>query len=307
MNKQFTIKGLPNDLLTSEIVNERRLKTNGTPKDFSIEVGLGNVKGFSTAAVVMRTPKSILTTSDDFHDVWGGGTIAGAPLDMILPTTSETWTIESTSPDDVNLTGTGAWVVLIQSLAMGYIVQSPETVSLNGTNKVTIAGTHYRPHHLASGSAAIVIQANPDPAGKRSNKGDLIVRDSITNNIRIVIKTGVSKSEDGHIAVPAGITLLGLVVPNPWNKDQSGEITNFVTPSTPNAATVQTGVFPAYQNDLTIRFEAKFRSSEKTDRIFRAKPDNDGAQVTIVEEFYVIENDVADMGLASSMSQQFIM
>ena len=263
------------------------------PYDFSIEVGLGRIAGFSSAAVVMRTPKSALLTSAGFNDVWGGGTIAGAPLNMILPTTAETWTIESTSSDDVDQTGTGAWEVLIQSLDTDYEIQTPQTVLLNGTNKVTITGTHYRPHQLAATSGAIVIQANPDPAGTRSNIGDLIIRDSITNNIRMVIKSGVTKSEDGHIAVPAGITLFGLVVINPWDKDESGEFTNFITPSTPNAATIQAGVFPAYQTELTIRFEAKFRSGEKTDRIFKAKPANDGAQVVIVEEFYVVDNAIA--------------
>ena len=266
------------------------LNTDPVPKDFSVEVGTGNVPGFSTAAVVMRTPQSANVTSAAFNDVWGGGTIAGAPLNMTLPTSLETWTIESTDAADTNLTGAGAWEVLIQSLDDNYDVQSPQTVELNGTNKVTISGTHYRPHQWAATSGAIVIQANPDPTGTRSNVGDLVIRDSITNDIRMVIKSGVSKSEDGHIAVPAGITLLGLAVLNPWEKDQSGLLTNFVTPSTPNAATIQTGVFPAYQNDLTIIFQAKFMSSEKTDRIFRAKPVNDGAQITVVEEFYVIDN-----------------
>ena len=258
--------------------------------DFSVEVGLGNIPGFSTAAVVMRTPESALITSTAFNDVWGGGTVADAPLNMILPTTAETWTIESTSALDVDQTGTGAWEVLIQSLAMGYIIQTPETVLLNGTNKVTIGGTHYRAHQLAASSGAIVIQANPDPAGTRTNIGDLIIRDSITNNVRMVIKSGVGKSEDGHIAVPAGVTLFGLALINPWAKDQSGELNNAVTPSTPNAATITTGVFPSYQNDLTIIFQAKFRSSEKTDRIFKSKPVNDGAQVVVVEEFYVVDN-----------------
>ena len=281
----------PIDLMTSELKNHRRLKVDST--DFSVEVGLGRVPGVSTSAVVMRTPLSSAENNTTFNDVWGGGTIAGAPPNMILPTALETWTIESTDAADTNLTGAGAWEVLIQSLDDDYGIQTPQTVLLNGTNKVTIGGTHYRTHQLAATSGAIVIQANPDPNGTRSNVGDLVIRDSVTNNIRMVIKSGVSKSEDGHIAVPAGITLLGLAVLNPWEKDQSGSFTNFVTPSTPNAATIQTGVFPVYQNDLTIVFQAKFKSGEKTDRIFKAKPTNNGAQVTVVEEFYVIENAVA--------------
>lgn len=255
-------------------------KSDTTASDFSVEVGLGNVPGFSTSAVVMRNPSA---DNSGFFDVWSGGG------DMILPITAETWTIESDSALDVNLTGTGAWVVIIQSLDINYEIQTPQFPELNGTTPVDLTGTHYRTHQLAATSGMLVISAG----STRSNVGTITVRDKVSGNIRMQILPTVSKSEDGHIAVPAGITLLGLVVLNPWQKDESGQITNFITPSTPNAATIQAGIFPAYQNDLTIRFEAKFRSGEKTDRIFKAKPTNLGANIVIVEEFYVIDNLIA--------------
>ena len=246
-------------------------------KDFSVNVALGNVPGFSTAAVVMRNPSADNT---GFFDVWSGGG------DMVLPTSLEVWTIESDSALDVNLTGTGAWTVIVPSLDDGYNIQTPQIINLNGTTPVDLTGTHYRTHQLAATSGALVLTAG----STRTNQGTITIRDKATGNIRVQILPTVSKSEDGHIAVPAGITLLGLAVLNPWGKDESGKFTNFITPSTPNAATIQAGVFPSYQNDLTIIFQAKFKSNQKTDRIFKAKPLNLGAEVTIVEEFYVIDN-----------------
>jgi hypothetical protein len=205
-----------------------------------------------------------------------------------MPIVAETWTIESDSALDVNLTGTGAWTVIVQSLDIDYNIQTPQIPELNGTTPVDLTGTHYRTHQLASTSGMLVISAGT----ARCNQGTITIRNKATGDIRMQILPTVGKSEDGHIAVPAGVTLLGLVVVNPWEKDEGGSITNFVTPSTPNAATIQTGIFPAYQNDLTIVFQAKFRSGEKTDRIFKAKPINNGAEVAIVEEFYVVDNSV---------------
>lgn len=249
----------------------------GPARNFSVEVALGNVDGVSSAAVVMRNPNADNT---DFFDVWSGGG------NMILPVVAETWTIESDSDLDVADTGVGAWAVIVQSLDVGYNIQTPQIPELNGKTPVDLTGTHYRTHQLANTSGMLVISAGTE----RCNKGTITIRDKATGNIRMQILPTVGKSEDGHIAVPAGVTLLGLTVLNPWEKDQAGSFTNFVTSSAPNAATIQTGIFPAYQNDLSIIFQAKFRSSEKTDRIFKAKPINDGVQVVIVEEFYVVEN-----------------
>ena len=279
VNRIHDIKGLPNDLLTNEIYNERKLKTDGTPKDFSIEVALGNVPGFSTAAVVMNNPSA---SNTDFFDVWSGGG------NMIMPTTAETWTIESDSALDTNITGTGAWTVIIPSLDISYVIQTPQVVALNGLTPVDLTGTHYRTHQLAATSGALVLTAG----STRKNQGTLTIRDKATGNIRMTIQPLAGKSEDGHITVPAGQTLFTLQEINPWGKDQSGDINVELTPSTPNAATISTGSFPGYQNDLTVVFQAKFKVTEKTDIIVVAKPLNPNAVVRFVYEFYVIDNAV---------------
>jgi hypothetical protein len=267
------------DPLNVNVVSPDPLPTNPTSKEFSVEVALGHVTGFSSSAVVMRNPAA---DSSGFFDVWSGGG------NMIMPIVAETWTIESDSALDVNLTGTGAWTAIVQSLDIDYNIQTPQIPELNGTTPVDLTGTHYRTHQLAPTSGMLVLTAG----STRHNQGMITIKDKATGNIRMQILPGVGKTEDGHIAVPAGVTLLGLVVLNPWEKDQGGSFTNFVTPSTPNAATIQTGLFPAYQNDLSVVFQAKFRSSEKTDRIFKAKPINNGAEVVIVEEFYIVDNSV---------------
>ena len=291
MNTRYTIKGIPNDLLTNEIINDRRLKTDGTPKDFSIEVALGNVPGFSTTAVVTMNPSA---SNTDFFDVWSGGTVAGATLNMTLPITAEAWTIESTSALDTNSSGTGARTVIVQSLDINYNINTAQVVELDGTNAVDLTGTHYRTHQLAATSGMLVLTsgsiANPDGGVIRKNQGTLIIRDKASGNVRMTIQPLAGKSEDGHIAIPAGRTLILLQDINPWDKDQSGTINIEITPSTADASTISTGSFPGYQNDLTIVFQAKFQFTEKTDVILVAKPLNDGAKVRFVYEFYVLDN-----------------
>ena len=65
MNKQFTIKGLPNDLLTNAIVNERRLKVdNGTS---STAFGSASVESFSPITQIKSTTgllSGVLTVTD---------------------------------------------------------------------------------------------------------------------------------------------------------------------------------------------------------------------------------------------------
>lgn len=252
-------------------------KENDPATDFSVEVALGNVPGFSTAAVVMNNPSA---DNSDFFDVWSGGG------NMIMPTTAETWTIESDSALDTNLTGTGAWNVIIQSLDDDYNIQAPQFPELNGLTPVDIGGTHYRTHQLSATSGMLVLTAG----STRRNQGTLTVKDKATGDIRMTIQPLAGKSEDGHIAIPAGQTLLVLTDINPWDKDESGVINIELTASTPNAATIRTGSFPGYQNDLTIVFNAKFKLPEKTDLILIAKPTNNGATVRFVQEFYVIDN-----------------
>jgi hypothetical protein len=259
------------------IISPDPLPTDGIPKDFSIEVALGNVAGFSTSAVVTRNPAA---NNTGFFDVWSGGG------NMIMPIVAETWTIESDSALDVNTTGTGAWTVIVPSLDINYVVQTPQTVNLNGVTPVDLTGTHYRTHQLAATSGMQVLTAG----STHKNQGTLTIKDKATGNIRMTIQPLAGKSEDGHIAVPSGQTLLLLKDINPWDKDQSGTVDIEITPSTPNAATVSTGSFPGYQNDLIIVFQAKFKFPEKIDLIVTAKPLNLNATIRFVYEFYVLDN-----------------
>ena len=268
------------DPLPVSISGPDPLPTDPVTKDFSIEVALGRVAGFSTAAVVMNNPSADNTA---FFDVWSGGG------NMVMPVVAETWTIESDSALDVNLTGTGAWTVIVPSLDIDYEIQTPQVVNLNGTTPVDLTGTHYRTHQLAATSGMLVLTAG----STRKNQGTLTIKDKATGNIRMTIQPLAGKSEDGHVAVPAGQTLLVLTDINPWDKDQSGTVNIELTSSAPNAATVRTGSFPGYQNDLTIIFQAKFKLPEKTDLIVIAKPLNLNATVRFVQEFYVIDNAIA--------------
>lgn len=250
-------------------------------RSFLIDVGLGLVPGYTTSAVIQRNRN---TSSTEFVDIWGG------PGNMVWPTASETWEIVSDSAADIADTGLGAWTVLIQSLDDQRRIQPPQIVSLNGTTPVAIGGTHFRAHQLAPTSGALVLTANE--TATRSNVGTLTVRVAGGGLTRMIVPPDVGKSEDGHITIPAGFTVFSLMIINSWDKDQSGEIYGTLIPSTPNAASVQTGRLPVYQNNLTIIFQAKFQIAETTDHIFKAKSANPGQEVAIITEFLVVENAV---------------
>lgn len=67
--RTFIHKGLPDDLLTSQVIGERRLKTLGVPSNYLIEVARGNVEGASIVNISARTGH----LGSSVEDVWGGG------------------------------------------------------------------------------------------------------------------------------------------------------------------------------------------------------------------------------------------
>jgi hypothetical protein len=246
-------------------------------QDFLIRVGLGKVPGYSQAAVVMRNPAC---SNTEFTDVWAG------TGNMTLATASETWEISSDSADDTN-GGTGAWNVLINSLDDNKEIQPPQQVTLSGTNWVAIPGTHFRPHNLAATRGVFVLNAG----SSESNVGTITVRDVATQQTRMVITPGTGINEDGQITAPTGFTLLALKVIVAWPKDESGELYNSIKPNGADTARISSGRVGQYQNIWNLDFQAKFITSEKTDRVFRAKSLNLGAELTVIQEFLVVDND----------------
>ncbi len=245
-------------------------------KDFLIEVGKGNVPGHTVSSVIGR---NTTVSNTLIEDVWGGGG------NMVLPTAAESWEIVSTSVNDTSA-GTGARTVLITTLDINYVAQTPVEVTLNGTTPVAITGTHFRPHHLSATSGLFVLTAG----SSESNEGDIVVRVASAGATRMTCKIGVSKSEDAQITVPAGFTIFALLVLITWPRNESGEVTGSIKPFGTDTARILSGKIHTYQSAFNLVFQAKFEFSEKTEFVFRAKSFNDAVEVTTIQEFLVVDN-----------------
>jgi hypothetical protein len=268
MNNQFTIKGLPNDLLTNEIVNERKLKTDGTPKDYFIEVAKGNVPGDSLSGIVMR---STAVTNTGFVDLWGGS------ANLIPATANETWEVRSNSADDA-LGGIGA-----NSFTQNYLdenhVKKSITVDLDGVNWVTLNPDMF----TANGAVAIPSGSN------KTNVGLITVRDSSTLNPRQFIKPEFSASQDGYYTVSAGKKVIALQTVNLFPKNQDGVLRSKVM--LPGTNTWIKGIeLPLYQNAVAIEIKALLPFQEGTTVVFEVKSTNAGP-VTVSSIFEILETD----------------
>jgi len=262
-----------------------QLDTPNLSSDYSAEMAKGNVPGSSPRAIIMRNPSC---SNTDFTDIWGGG---GATHDnMIMPTVAESWEVLSDSDDDI-AGGAGCRSVLVTTLDDDYGPQVPEIVDMDGQNPVAIPGTHFRPHHLTSTSGLFALTAGPVGGNPHeSNIGTIIVRRVSDGAIRMTMLPEFGKSEDSQVSVPAGFTLLTWKAIITWSKGQDGQVVSTVKPFGTDTARISSGKVDSYQTPLVLDFQMKFRSGEKTDRVARAKSSNDGAEVTFIQEFELIDN-----------------
>ena len=253
--------------------------------DYDIEVAKGNVPGVTGVAVVMRNPHC---SNTEFTDVWGGG---GATYDNFIPPSSAVaLEIRSDNPADTLTTGAGAWTALITTLDGDYNPQTPMVVNLDGTNWVSIPGTHFRPHHLTATSGAFITNAD-QTTSHQSNAGTITIREVVSNNIWMTIQPEFGKSEDSNVTVPAGFTLFIKKLIATWSQNQSGDIFSSVKPFGTDTARISSGKLSASSTaPLVLDLQTIFRSSEKTDRVFRAKSTNADVELTIIQEYELIEN-----------------
>lgn len=244
--------------------------------DFLIQVGLGLVDGYSQAALVCRNTNADNT---QFTDIWSGGG------NMTLATSSESWEIVS---DDANDTsgGTGARTVLVSSLDSDYNIQTPQTVTLNGTTPVALTGTHFRPHNLSSTSTLFCVSAGSNG----TNAGKITLRVAGGGDTRAVIMPGVGKNEDGQVSVPAGKTIMGLQVIRNLPINQSADFFVSIKPFGTDTARVSSGELSSYQNETDLVFQAKFVTNEKTDFSWKARPTNNGSSLAVIQEFLIVDN-----------------
>lgn len=151
----------------------------------AINIRAGNVTGFS-AIRKFGTNFAIGTTAEDVWD--GGGTYdwqtAAGQLEVV-----------SSSGNDVNTSGTGAWQLYIEGLDASYNVVS-ETINLNGASAVASSNTYlriYRAYVSTAGSLA-------------TNAGNLTIRDIGGGTTRGLVIAGSGQTQMLIYTVPAGKT-----------------------------------------------------------------------------------------------------
>ena len=263
MSTAFDKEGLPEDLLTSKTIGDRKIKTDGTPKDYYVEVALGNVEG---SVGVGRVSRSDATNSSESLPIWGGDS------HIEFATSNEVWSVASDSEND-NIIGTGARAIRVVYLDEDYVEQV-SIIELNGTTPVQVGIDCFRP------SNASVIGAG----SSNHNEGELVISNTASSPMAY-IKPTICDSKDTYYTVPAGKELiLGKVSPY-LGKDDSGEIKGLVSFFGSNVV-LTVGTFPVYQNTFDINFEVPFVAPEKTDIWYEFKSnDTQPTTISLVIEF----------------------
>lgn len=104
----------------------------GKNEAFELQVSRGQVQGHRM--VVFSGYNTDIDTT--WETIWADGTLT-------FPTVATVLKISSTSADDVNTSGTGAWTVLVSGLDASYNEIS-ETVALNGQTAVNTTESYLR-------------------------------------------------------------------------------------------------------------------------------------------------------------------
>ncbi len=184
-------------------------------KDFFLKVTEGEVNGYSK---VNKFGHNLAATSGD--DVWGGGGVYG-----FFPTSAVSIDIKSDDVnDDGDPAGTGARTCVIYGLDENWEEKTSETITLNGTTEVAIAGTWMRIFRL------VVLTAGSNGA----NAGNLTVQcvgaggGLADNTIGIYVNDDDGQTQQAIYTVPAGKTayfIKGYVAMS--DDDKNGEVCEF--------------------------------------------------------------------------------
>lgn len=265
--KRYSIKGIPNDILTSDVINDRKLKTDGTPKDYFIEVAQGNVIGSSFTSIVAKNRNVGVA----YEDISGFGGV------MVFPSSPEVYEISSSDVNDID-GGTGLRTVLVVSLDANFIEQS-QIVTMNGVNAVTLTGTHIRPRliqGLTAGSNGV-------------NLGTITLQVAGGGDVRNIILPDEGASYDGHFTVPAGKKAYILQSFTSYGKDDSGETRARIKLDGLDSCWVSIAPIPGYQNLIEFNVEAIISLPEKTDVQMQGRSNTATADITAIFELQLID------------------
>lgn len=156
-----------------------------TPDDFRVAVALGHHSGWRNLRKFGRNDDI-----DGNEELWEYGT------SRVLPTTAAVLDVSSSSTaDDADPAGTGAWTITVEGLDGNYDEVS-ETITMNGTTSVNSTQTFLRVNRayvLTAGSA-------------ESNVGNIDIL--VGGNEQAYIEADEGQTHQTHYTVPAGHTLV---------------------------------------------------------------------------------------------------
>lgn len=241
------------------------------PRDHRMDLANGMVPGESLAAFVARN-ESISTT---FEDMWG---FTGV---MTYPVAAETLEISSDNiADDGSPTGTGVWTIFITTLDASLIEQS-QLVTMDGTTKVTLAGTHLRPQSMfcvTAGSAG-------------SNVGTITLQVSGGGAERSIILPDTGQSMGGHVTIPSNKTGLILTTKVIFPQKGGGTFRNrFRSASIADSAWVVGSEFSGYESDINFDFASLPLAASGLDIQLQMKADTGTIDATAFFELTYKDN-----------------
>lgn len=241
----------------------------GVTPDFLIEVGLGNIEGFSTLTVSGRNP---MVGSVAEEDIWD------SPGVMIYPTAGEQWELVSTSVNDASA-GTGARTIAIQYLDANYVAQT-EVVTLNGTTPVTTVATDmFRPRAMTTTTAGSLAE----------NDGDVLLRAAGGGDTRGLMLAGNNRSMSVHYTVPVGVTAFILAITLEINKGEDVVIA-FKATAGPSNIFIKVAESFIYQTQNRINTVSYQPLIEKSDFKTTAISSNAVASPAVVFEILEVRN-----------------
>jgi hypothetical protein len=160
-------------------------------KEFYLEIAKGNVPGHSI--VNKFGINQDIDSSVNYEVIWDGG---GSTYKGFDATGAEQVEAFSSSADDTNTTGTGAWTLEIYGLDANYALQN-ETLNMAGTGVTRTVNNYIRVHR------AVVRTAGTGGA----NAGVITVRQVTTfANVFIDMIAGYNQSMVACYTIPAGKT-----------------------------------------------------------------------------------------------------
>ena len=252
--------------------------------NWDVQVGLGNVSGYSSFNILSRNPAA--TTS--YGVVWGGSS------PRISPTANDTIELKSSSANDAFPAGSGALAVVLVYLNEDYEEITSAPIFLNGTTLVTGPTDFFRLNRMlvvGTGSSGY----NEGTIEAYANSGT-----DLQGSIQVYADgVGMGQSADSYYTVPAGKVLIARDVFAPIEYNLAGSARSAIKlESGPELRGIE---IPYYQSTSTIVLLSSFGLPEKADIWLEAKLDSGGPTPLMIAAA-INQVDVSEVGTVNAMS-----